>query len=57
MRNNKKVGRTINMEMCNWCNLTAHEQKWKLTESSSWIVYLADKQDYICSFTIQNKSI
>ena len=35
------------MEMCNWCNLTAEEQKWKLTESSSWIVYLADKQDYI----------
>ena len=35
------------MEMCNWCNLTAEEQKWKLTESYSWIVYLADKQDYI----------
>lgn len=37
----------INVEKCIWCNLIDEEQKWKLTENCTWIVYLADKQDYI----------
>lgn len=35
------------MYNCDWCNLSADEAKWLLTQNTSWSVYLADEQDYI----------
>lgn len=35
------------MDRCSWCNLSDEEQKWKLIENETWVVFLADKQDYI----------
>ena len=32
---------------CALCNLTPQDKKWMLYENNDWIVFLADKQDYI----------
>ena len=33
------------MVKCEWCNYC--EEEWKLLETTSWVVYLADIQDYV----------
>ena len=33
------------MDKCEWCNY--RQEEWKLFETTSWVVYLADVQDYV----------
>ncbi|MBR5949600.1 MAG: HIT family protein [Clostridia bacterium] len=35
------------METCDWCNLSEEDKRFRLYESESWFVFLADEQDYI----------
>ena len=35
------------MIICDWCNITAEENRWLLLKTAEWSVYLADEQDYI----------
>lgn len=35
------------MKDCEFCNLSAEDKKWLLLESEYWLVFLADRQDYI----------
>ena len=35
------------MEKCDWCSLSAEDERFQLYESRSWTVFLTDEQDYI----------
>lgn len=41
-------------KICDLCNLTEDERKYRLIQGNYWAVYLADKQDYIgrCIFVL-----
>ena len=35
------------MEQCDWCNLSQEDKRFQVCESKTWLVFLADRQDYI----------